>query len=158
MIAYKTKKRRNSVENVTLQEIIEYKEGEKSSTLNMAMSFNMPYIAEKEIAKSSAQERILMAAELITKYNGRALYEFLSQIIDYPTAYGLINNVSLLTLAKTMENEMICEYLNQYEATEQGTEEETLAVINTFNGGKEVTPENKLNFFLGEVTRIRSKK
>lgn len=143
------------MENITLQEIIDYKEGNKSATLNMAMAYNMPYIAEKEIVTATNTERSLMAAELLSTYNGRALIGFLYAIINYQMVDGLINNVSLLTIAKTMENDIACEYLMQYEVCEQGTEEEALAVINIFKGSEKVTQEDKLSFLLGEVKRIR---
>ena len=143
------------MKNITLEEIIEYKKGDKSAKLNMAMAYNIPYIAEKDIISATTEERILMAAELISTYNDRELLQFLQAIIRYSMVDGLVNNVSLLTLAKTIQNDIAYEYINQYDILEQGTKEEANDVINIMNNGKKVIEEDKLNFFFSEVKRIR---
>ena len=143
------------MKNITLEEIIEYKKGNKSAKLNMAMAYDMPYIAEKEMINGSIEEKILMAGEVLSTYNGDNLFQFLQQIIRYEMVDGLINNVSLLTLAKTVENDLAYEYLKQYEIQERGLSLEALEVITTFNAKEKVTKDDMLNFLLGEVKKIR---
>lgn len=141
--------------HITEKEMVDYKSGENSATLNMAIAFEMPYIVEKNVTNANKTEQTLMVAELLSKYNGEETMYFLQTLVN---GFEIINNsilgVSLLTIAKTAQNHEAEAYLSQMGAREQGTAEEALKVINVFNDEEKVGSDDMLNFIVNESKRL----
>lgn len=141
---------------VTEKEIIQYCLGDKSSTLNMALAFEMPYIAEKAARTSNDAEKALLAVELLSKCNNEITTQFLSKIIyNYDTANSVVLGVSLLTIAENTKNDSAVEYLKIYGAEKQGTKEEANKIINIFNNTTEVSKDEMLNFVIAESVKVK---
>lgn len=139
---------------ITEREIVDYKLGSKSESLNMAIEFEMPYIVEKEAIAATTTEKALMAAELLSKYNGEETLGFLHNIVcNFEVAKSTVLGVSLMTIAKTAGNTQAEEFLNGWGAIEQGTKEDATKVINIFNDGQKASSDDMLNFAVSEVKR-----
>lgn len=140
--------------HITEKDIIDYKIGKKSATLNMALAYRMPYIAETEARTATETEKTLMAAELLSKQNNDETIFFLQDIIhSEEAASGLVLGVSLLTIAKTIQNESAIEYLKYWGPVEQGTSEDAIKVINIFNDEQKISSDDMLNFLVSEVKK-----
>lgn len=137
--------------NITEKEIIDYKLGNKSSILNIAITYEMPYIVEKESRISTETEKTLMAAELLSKHNDNETVYFLNSIIhSTESANILILGVSLLDIAKNIENEAAIQYLKRWGTVERGTQEDTFKVINMFNDEQKLGQDN---IFINQLKR-----
>lgn len=140
--------------HITEKEIVDYKLGDKSATLDMAIAFGMPYIVEKDARAANTMEKTLMAAELLSKYNGEETVLFLNDIVDnFEVANSTVLGVSLVTIAKTLENTPAVEYLNMFGVREQGTSEDAIKVINIFNDDKKTSSDDMLSFLVGEAKK-----
>ena len=140
---------------VSEKEIVNYCLSDKSSTLNMALTFKMPYIIELAARNSNDADKALLAVELLSKCNDESTTQFLSKIIyNYDIANSVVLGVSLLTIAENTRNDAAAEYLKLYGARNQGTKEDANKIINIFNNSTKVSEKEMLDFVIGESIKI----